>query len=76
MTHTAKWWSRRCIGIAKVELMSGKKLSVSVYKVGSSYSLDRVLVNPSNSGSVEQAIDYLGVIHGSVVKEWRWSDLS
>lgn len=73
MTHTSQWWSTRCLGIAEVELASGKKLSVPVYKVGRSFYLDRVLVNPANSGSVEQAIGYLGVIHGSVVKEWSWS---
>jgi len=75
MTHTDQWWSRRCIGVTEVELANGKRLSVSVYKVGRSFYLDRVLVNPANSGSAERAIGYLGVIHGSVVKGWRWSVL-
>ena len=61
--------------MTEVELANGKRLSVSVYKVGRSFYLDRVLVNPANSGSAERAIGYLGVIHGSVVKGWRWSVL-
>ena len=61
------------MGIAEVELANGKRLNIGVYKVGSTFWLDRVLVNPANSGSVEEAIRYIGVIHGSPVKEWRWS---
>ena len=73
MTHTAKWWSRRCIGEAEVELANGKSLSVYIYKEGSTFWVNRVLVNPSNSGSIEEVIRYVGIIHGSPVKDWRWS---
>jgi len=75
MSHTDRWWSKRCMGIAKVELANGKKLSFGVYKQGRTYWLDRVLVNPANSGSVEEAIRYIGVIHSSPVKEWEWEHL-
>jgi hypothetical protein len=73
MTHTERWWNRRCKGVAEVELANGKRLTVGIYKEGGTYWVDRVLVNPANSGSMEEAIRYIGVIHGSPVKDWRWS---
>jgi len=60
------------MGEAEVELANGKRLSVHVYKEGRTFWLNRVLVNPSNSGSIEEVIRYVGVIHGSPVKDWSW----
>lgn len=73
MTHTAQWWSRRCIGLAEVELENGKTLTVGIYKVGGSFCVDRESLHPSDSGSVEAAIRSIGVRYGSRVKEWKWS---
>jgi len=75
MTHTDQWWSRRCMGMVEVELANSKRLSVAIYKQGRTFWVDRVLVNPSNCWSIEGVIDYIGVIHGSAVKDWRWSVL-
>ena len=75
MTHTDRWWSRRCKGAVEVELANGKRLSVYIYKEGGTFWVNRELVNPSNSGSIEEVIRYIGIIHGSAVKDWRWSVL-
>lgn len=76
MTHTERWWSKRYIGSVKVELANGKKLTVSIHKQGRSFWVSRVLVHPSNSGSIEGAIREIGVLHDSVVKEWEWLPIS
>jgi len=75
MSHTAGWRAKRWMGTAKVELANGKKLTFGVYKQGRTFWLESELVNPANSGSVDQAIRYIGVIHGSPVKEWEWEHL-
>jgi len=74
MTHTQAWWSRRYKGSIKVELANGKKLKVTIHKEGRSFWVNRVLVHPSNSGSIEGAIREIGILHDSVVKEWKWLD--
>lgn len=75
MTHTERWWSKIWMGTAAVKLANDKRLSVSVHKHGTTYWVNRVLVNPDNSRSIEDVIRYVGVIHGSPVKEWEWEHL-
>ena len=72
MTHKESWWSRRYKGSIEVALADGKKLEVTIHREGRSIWVNRVLVHPSNSGSMQGAIREIGILHGSAVKEWRW----
>ena len=74
MVHKESWWSKRYKGTIKAKLADGKELRVAIHRGGSSWWINRKLVHPSNSGSIEGAIDEIGIIHGSRVKEWDWVD--
>jgi len=74
MTHKQAWWSRRYKGLVEVELANGNKFEVTIHKEGRSFWVNKVLVHPSNRGSIEGVIREIGILHDSVVKEWKWLD--
>jgi len=74
MTHKQSWWSRRYEESIEVDLANGKKLKVTIHKDGSSFWVNRMLVHPSNSESIEGVIREIGILYNSVVKEWKWLD--
>ena len=74
MAHKQSWWSSRYKGTVKVKLADEKVLKVTIHQDGSSWWINRKLVHPSTSGSIEGAIDEVGIIHNSPVKEWEWVD--
>ena len=74
MVHKQSWWSKRYKGTIEVKLADGKTFKVAIHRDGTSVWINRKLVHPSNSGSLEGAIDEIGIIHDSRVKEWEWVD--
>lgn len=74
MTHTQAWWSRRYKGSIEVELANGKKFKGTIHNEGRSFWVNRELVHPSNSGSIEGAIHEMGILHDSAVRKWEWLD--
>jgi len=74
MVHKQSWWSRRYKGTIEVNLADGRAFNVSIHREGRSVWINKALVHPSNSGSMEGAILEIGIIYNSPVKEWKWVD--
>ena len=74
MGPTESWWSRRYKGTIEVKFANEKLFNVTIHRQGRSVWINRVLVHPSNSGSIEGAILEIGIIYDSPVKEWKWVD--
>jgi len=60
------------IGTLEVTLDNGKVLEIKVHKSGRTIWINDQIVHPSNRDSFDGIIHEIGIIHNTVVKEWKW----